>query len=118
MGNHKITLLRIFLMKEKIHWQRIGKLWLEMNWEIGGILVAFPIIAILVCFAHYAFSFMHTAFEIFMYFTKREQFNANMKNIYEKTNAILNPKKEVQLSPVTLNIPKRPVCYSANGRID
>lgn len=71
------------LKKEKNHYKRMIKLFKEVK-QIGGKLIAFPIIFILITFFHYCFAFMHAMFETFLFFFNKEQFNINMKKNYGK----------------------------------
>lgn len=74
------SLIKILLKKEKIHYNRMIKLFGEVE-NIGGKLIAFPIIFVLITFFHYCFAFMHTMFETFMYIFNRERFNINVKRL-------------------------------------
>jgi len=77
----KVTLAKIFFMKEGVHWRRMGGLFKYIE-GLLGILVVYPFFVILLSFFHYAFAFMHTAFEIVMWMFKNEKFKENMQNIH------------------------------------
>lgn len=119
MENKQITLLSIVLLKERIHWSRMGILWYEIGKDIGARFIAFPIIVILISISHYAFAFMHTAFETVLFFINKEQFKMNMKNVHRTSIEKLNQNKEktITFSEVKLNLPEPVQVFSAAGRI-
>ncbi|MCK9575522.1 MAG: hypothetical protein WC979_02135 [Candidatus Pacearchaeota archaeon] len=90
MESNKITLLKIFLLKEFVHWLRMGKLWTEIGTDIGARFIAYPIIVILVSIFHYMFAFMHFAFETYLYISSREQFRQNLLKMEAKTRELIS----------------------------
>lgn len=61
----------------------MGRLFFEVE-NIGGKLIAYPIIFSLITFFHYCFAFMHTSFETFMYFYDKNRFILNVKVMENK----------------------------------
>ena len=45
----------------------------------AGKILAFPLECLLTTLLHYCFSLMHFLFEMFLFFTDREQFNYNLE---------------------------------------
>lgn len=80
-----LRLIKILLVKEKVHYKRMGKLFMELE-DIGGKLIAYPIIFTLVTFFHYCFAFMHASFETFLYFYDKERFVVNVSNMERRIN--------------------------------
>lgn len=65
----------------------MGSLFLELE-NIGGKLIAYPIIFCLITFFHYCFAFMHTSFETFMFFYNKDRFaliEKSLDYIYQYT---------------------------------
>lgn len=54
--------------------------------NIGGKLIAYPIIFCLITFFHYCFAFMHTSFETFMFFYNKDRFALNVANMEKRLN--------------------------------
>lgn len=61
----------------------MGRLFFEVE-NIGGKLIAYPIIFSLITFFHYCFAFMHTSFETFIYFYDKNRFILNVTNMENK----------------------------------
>lgn len=83
-----MTLLKIMFAKEKIHWARMCFLFDEME-GIGGKLITYPIIVIIISFFHYCFATMHFLFECVMFLFNHNQFKLNIVSLQksvEKTN--------------------------------
>lgn len=83
MENKKLTLLTIMWNKEKIHWSRMLKLFIKMD-TFGAKIISYPIIVLLVSFGHYAFMFMHTSFELVLFFMNKPHFIKNLNTINNK----------------------------------
>ena len=83
----KITLFKILVIKEKIHWKRTSDLFKKFNGWLNKL--TFGLIAVIVgIIVHYAFVFMHTAFEVFLWVFFRETFKNNLKKISIKLGLI------------------------------
>lgn len=54
--------------------------------NIGGKLIAYPIIFCLITFFHYCFALMHTSFETFMFFYNKDRFVLNVANMEKRLN--------------------------------
>lgn len=83
VGVFCITLLLLSCTTARIH--RMGSLFLELE-NIGGKLIAYPIIFCLITFFHYCFAFMHTSFETFMFFYNKDRFALNVANMEKRLN--------------------------------
>ena len=79
----KVTLAKIIWKKEQVHWDRMLEM-IDAVSSIGGKIIAWPILVLLISAFHYAFAGMSILFETFMFFFYRGQFKMNMKNIYKK----------------------------------
>ena len=75
-----MSLLSIVLQKEKTHWGRMLEIFGKMT-GIGGKVIAYPIIVLIISIAHYSFAFMHTSFEIYLYMFNRKQFELNLNTL-------------------------------------
>jgi len=84
-------LLGILAKKERIHYGRLGKCFMEMNW--AGKILTFPIIAFLITILHYMFATMHLMFETCMYLFNRGQFEKNIVSM-EKSIAMFDEDKK------------------------
>lgn len=83
MKSRKLTLIKIFLEKEKLFWKRISLL----TKADANILAKF--LAILgVGFCRYGATVMHFFFELFMYLFNRKQFKKNLKVLNYKTQVV------------------------------
>lgn len=89
MKSKKLTLISIFLEKEKIFWKRIEML----TNEKANVLSKF--LAILgVSFCRYGATVMHFLFECSMFVFNREQFKKNLKVLDYKTKVIFQNLKQ------------------------
>ncbi len=79
----QFTLIAVMLLKEKIHWIRMGRLFFEMD-SIGAKVVTYPIIVVIITAFHYAFAGMHFMFEFVMFLLNRKQFKGNMIKLHDK----------------------------------
>lgn len=76
----KTNLFTILWKKEKIHWNRIGKLLSRFHGWLNK--ATFGLItAILVTIFHYAFALMHTLYELFLFIFARQAFKANLQKL-------------------------------------
>lgn len=98
MENSK-SLISLMYKKEKIHWSRTLSIYNEID-DIGGKVISYPILVLLVSFFHYCFAFMHMLFEVYMFIFNRKRFYVNMKESHKKAD-----KKMLQMKPklVTVN---------------
>lgn len=74
---NKITLIGVFLKKEKIHWRKMKQMFSKFKTTASKI-VAFPIITLLVSIGHYCFAIMHFLFEVFLWVFLKDQFKLNL----------------------------------------
>lgn len=74
-----MTYLEIVWKKEKVHWKRMKTL---MTKEFKGFtkIIGF-IIACILTVVHYAYAFMHTAYETALYFFNRKAFRINLARL-------------------------------------
>lgn len=80
----KFNLFKAFLLKEKVFWARTFGMHEKFGWI--GKLTVFPLALILISIAHYAFAFMHNAFESYLYFRDRKRFNINLDKMRIQLN--------------------------------
>lgn len=84
MENKGPNLIRVFALKERLHWIRIFKGLDKFNGIVAKIL-GWGLLSIFITIFHYIFAFPHFIFECFMYIFVRGQFKANMKNLHADT---------------------------------
>lgn len=75
----KFNLFKVFLLKEKIFWKRTWGMHKKFPWLFK--LTLFPVTLLFIALFHYAFAFMHNAFETYLYFRDRERFNINLNKM-------------------------------------
>ena len=78
--NLNLTLWKIFLLKEKVYWERTKKMKEKLN------IFWFLIATLLISIGHYAFAFMHILFESFLWLTNKERYIANLNKSYSQLN--------------------------------
>ena len=76
----KSSLAKVTIKKEGVHWGRMGELFGEME-GIGGAVFAYPILVLIFSVCHYAYAFMHTSFEIYLFIFNRTQYKKNINAI-------------------------------------
>lgn len=77
-----LKLIRIMLIKEGVHYNRLFKVFKRIKgW--AGKLISWPILFLTITFFHYCFASMHFLFETFLFLFKRGQYEENMKNLYK-----------------------------------
>lgn len=76
----KTNLVKILWEKEKIHWNRLGRMFKKFNGWISKLTFGL-IVAILIIIAHYAFALMHTLYEMFLWVFFRKAFRANLQKL-------------------------------------
>jgi hypothetical protein len=81
MEKKEINLIKLYLLKERVHWKRIKiGFMIFNNWFakiLGGGLLTLGITLF-----HYIFSIPHFIFECIMYYLNRHQFKLNMVNLH------------------------------------
>ena len=70
-----LNLIRIFLLKERVFWNRTWTMRKRTGWL--GFLIGLLFITV----AHYAFAIMHFLFECFLWVVKRPQFKVNLQKM-------------------------------------
>lgn len=75
----KTNLLKIFLLKEKVFWPRTWGMHKKFPWLFK--LTLFPVTLLFIAVFHYAFAFMHNAFESYLFFTDKDRFKVNLNKI-------------------------------------
>jgi hypothetical protein len=76
----KTNLFIILWKKEKIHWQRIGKLFSRFHGWLNKLTFGL-ITAIFITIFHYAFALMHTLYELFLFIFARKVFRTNLQKL-------------------------------------
>jgi hypothetical protein len=76
----KTTLLEILWKKEKIHWKRIKQAFSKFNGWTNKLTFG-VIVAISLILTHYAMTFMHTLYEIFLFIFARDMFKSNLQKL-------------------------------------
>jgi hypothetical protein len=84
MENKGPNLIRVFALKERLHWIRIFKGLDKFNGIIAKIL-GWGLLSIFITIFHYIFAFPHFIFECMMYIFVKGQFKVNMKNLHADT---------------------------------
>jgi hypothetical protein len=85
MKKEKISLIKLYLFKERVHYKRIKLGFLHFKGLLGKILGG-GILAVLITISHYIFAFPHFIFECAMWVFVRGQFKMNMVNLYSDAN--------------------------------
>ena len=85
----KQTMLYVFYRKEFKHWELMGELYKEMV-GVGGVLVAYPILVVIITLLHYTFFVMHSLFELILYFFDRKQFKVNLNRMQKSVGLEIN----------------------------
>lgn len=81
MENIKTNLIKLFLLKERVHWKRI-KLGFRQFDGLAGKILGGGIITVFITIFHYIFAFPHFIFECAMWCFVRGQFKMNMVNLH------------------------------------
>lgn len=76
----KTNLFKILWKKEKIHWNRIGKIFSRFQGWLNKATFGF-IVVVLVSIFHYIFALMHTLYEILLFIFARELFKTNLQKM-------------------------------------
>ena len=76
------------IKKEKVHWKRTFGVYKEMD-DIGGKMISFPIIIVLISLFHYCFAGMHLLFECTLFFTNKTRFRHNMAISHKKADKMI-----------------------------
>ena len=76
----KVSLLKVFWKKEKIHWNRLREM--SKKFSKLGKFTGYLIVSIIVTLFHYVFMFAHFTFEVILFLFARQQFRLNMQKLY------------------------------------
>ena len=77
-----ILLLKMIWKKEIKYWKRMSEVFKNIP-GVGGKIISFPLIVILVTPFHYAFALMHAFFEFCLMFCNKKQFDKNMETHFK-----------------------------------
>lgn len=83
MKTKRLTLIKVFLRKEKLFWKRINSL-VQTKANILSKILAILLVSI----CRYGGTIMHLFFECSLYLFDREQFRKNMKVLNYKTEIV------------------------------
>lgn len=71
---YRVTLLQIFLTKEKVYWNRM----LEMRKKKKLNIFMWIIITFIISILHYCFAFMHTMLDMYLLIFNKTKFKNNL----------------------------------------
>ena len=115
MENKRITLISLYLLKERVHWTRMQIGFRHFKGFLGK-LIGGGLLLILTTIFHYIFAVPHFIFECFMWLFVREQFILNMVNLTENANNKLKEFELIKNPPVKTGKNKQSVKYGKKNQ--